>query len=56
LPLAKSKKLPIILNREEIRRMFEVTNQIKHKVVLALLYYAGLRLSETINLKWQDLD
>ena len=36
--------------------MFEVTTNIKHKVVLALLYYAGLRLSETIILKWQDLD
>ena len=57
LPLVKLKqRLPIVLNREEIRRMFEVTTNIKHKVVLALLYYAGLRLSETISLKWQDLD
>ena len=57
LPLTKSKqKLPVVLNRTEIREMFEVTTNIKHKVVLALLYYAGLRLSEVGNLKWQDID
>ena len=57
LPLAKSKqKLPIVLNRKEIQKLFEVITNIKHKVVLALLYYAGLRLSEVRNLKWQDVD
>jgi len=53
LPLAKSKQnLPIVLNRVEIQKLFEVTTNIKHKVVLALFYYAGLRLSEVRNLKW----
>ncbi|WP_338045907.1 site-specific tyrosine recombinase/integron integrase [Methermicoccus shengliensis] len=57
LPLAKSKhKLPVVLNRREVQKLFEVTTNIKHKVVLALLYYAGLRLSEVRNLKWQDID
>jgi len=37
LPLAKSKqKLPIALNRKEIQKLFEVTTNTKHKVVLAL--------------------
>jgi len=57
LPLAKSKqKLPVVLNKTEIQKMFELTTNIKHKIVLALLYYAGLRLSEVRNLKWQDID
>jgi len=57
IPLAKSKqKLPIVLSRSEIQKIFEVTSNIKHKVVLALLYYAGLRLSEVRNLRWQDQD
>jgi len=57
LPLTKSKqKLPVVLNRTEIGEMFEVTTNIKHKVVLALLYYAGLRSSEVRNLKWQDIN
>ena len=43
LPLTRSKqKLPVVLNRSEIQKMLEVTTNIKHKVVLALLYYAGL--------------
>jgi site-specific recombinase XerD len=57
LPLAGSKqKLPVVLNRSEIQKMFEVTTNIKHKVVLTLLYYAGLRLNEVRNLRWQDID
>ncbi len=57
IPLVKKKiKLPIVLNKEEIIEMFEVTKNAKHKTVLALLYYAGLRLSEVINLKWNDVD
>jgi len=46
LPLAKSKqKLPVVLNRSEIQKLFEVTTNLKHKAVLGLLYYAGLRLN-----------
>jgi site-specific recombinase XerD len=57
LPLAKSKqKLPVVLNKSEIQKLFEVTTNIKHKVVFALLYYAGLRLSEVRNLRWEDID
>jgi len=57
LPLAKAKqKLPVVLNKNEILKLFEVTNNIKHKVVLTLLYYTGLRLNEVISLRWQDID
>jgi len=53
LPLTKSKqKFSAVLNRTEIKGTFEVTTNIKHKVVLALLYYAGLRLSGVRNLKY----
>lgn len=50
------KKLPIVLSVDEIQRMFDVCENKKHKVILALLYSAGLRVSELINLKWQHLD
>lgn len=57
IPLAKnSLKLPIVLNKEEISAMFNNTKNIKHKLLLMLLYYAGLRLDEARNLKWSDLD
>jgi len=57
IPLAQdSKKLPIVLSRPEIKTMFSLTKNHKHRLVLALLYYAGLRLDEARNIYWQDLD
>ncbi len=50
------KKLPIVLSVEEIQKMFSVCENLKHKVILSLLYSAGLRVSELINLKWQHID
>jgi len=52
----KNKKLPIVLSQEEVQRMFNVCENLKHKVILALLYSTGLRVSELINLKWQNID
>src|SRR3989338_7796296 len=57
IPLAKNKaKLPIVLNKDEIKAMFEATLNLKHKLVLMFLYYTGIRLNELVNLKWEDLD
>lgn len=36
--------------------MFKVTENVKYKLVLALFYYAGLRLDEVKNFKWPDID
>lgn len=52
----KDNKLPIVLSVEEIQKMFSVCQNIKHKVILALLYSCGLRVSELINLKWENID
>ena len=52
----KEHKLPIVLSQDEIQRMFDVCENKKHKVILGLLYSAGLRVSELINLKWAHLD
>jgi site-specific recombinase XerD len=57
IPYPKSeKKLPIVLSQDEVQRMFNVCDNLKHKVILALLYSCGLRVSELINLKWENLD
>lgn len=57
IPYAKkSNKLPIILSQDEIQKMFNVCQNLKHKVILGLLYSCGLRVSELINLKWIDID
>lgn len=50
------KKLPIVLSQDEVQKMFDVCENIKHKVILALLYSCGLRVSELIKLKWSNID
>ena len=56
-PLAKNaNKLPSVLNKEEINRLFSVTYNLKHRLVLMLLYYTGMRLHELLNLRWEDFD
>lgn len=50
------KKLPIILSQDEVQKMFDVCENLKHKVILALLYSCGLRVSELINLRWSNID
>lgn len=52
----KEQKLPIVLSQDEIQKMFLVCKNLKHKVILALLYSCGLRVSELINLKWEHID
>jgi len=52
----KSKKLPIVLSHDEIQKMFDVCTNLKHKAILGLLYSAGLRVSELINLKLEHID
>lgn len=57
IPYPKSeKKLPQVLSQEEVQKMFNVCENLKHKVILALLYSCGLRVSELINLKWSNID
>lgn len=54
--IKKEKKLPVILSKNEIERMIRVTKNINHRLIILVAYSAGLRLSEIINLKWQDID
>ena len=52
----KAKKLPVVLSRDEVRRLIAVTKNRKHKNLLALAYGAGLRISEVANLRVGDID
>lgn len=54
--LKKSQKLPIILSLGEIQKMLTVMQNKKHKLLLALSYGAGLRVSEVVSLQVKDLD
>lgn len=50
------KRLPVVLSKEEIKRLLEEIINEKHKLMVEMLYSAGLRVSELINLKVEDLD
>jgi integrase/recombinase XerD len=52
----REKVLPNVLSKEEVLRIIEVTNNLKHKTLLALIYSAGLRISEALSIKPQDID
>ena len=54
--LKKELKLPVILNRRELRVLFKAPHLLKHRVILTLIYSAGLRSCEAINLKLADID
>jgi integrase/recombinase XerD len=49
-------KLPVILNRNELRQLFKAPTLLKHRIVLTLIYSAGLRSQEVVNLKLADID
>ena len=52
----REKKLPVILSKEEIERLISSTKNVNHRLIIQIGYSAGLRISEIINLKWQDID
>src|SRR5690554_2380461 len=52
----KKEALPKVISLEEVKGIILNTNNIKHKCIVSLLYSAGLRRSELLNLKLQDID
>ena len=54
--LRKDTRLPVILNRGELRELFKAPKLLKHRVMLALIYSAGLRSAETSKLEIADVD
>lgn len=57
IPAAKKRHaLPTVLSRDEIHRMLDVTANTKHRLLLALAYAAGLRVSEVVALRVGDCD
>ena len=54
--IPKVKKLPTILSREEIWRMLQSAELLKHRLLIGLIYGCGLRCMEVRNIKLQHLD
>ncbi|NJX16749.1 tyrosine-type recombinase/integrase [Tamlana crocina] len=52
----KEKKLPTVLSLDEVKQLIDAVSNLKHKAFLALIYSAGLRVGEAINLRPNDID
>ncbi|MEK7158982.1 MAG: site-specific tyrosine recombinase/integron integrase [Patescibacteria group bacterium] len=52
----KQKRLPVILSRDEIARIIASIKNVKHRLMIALAYAAGLRVSEVVNVRIKDVD
>ena len=50
------KKLPKVIDGEFIKKQLSKIENIKHKSILTLTYSVGLRISEVVNLKIEDID
>lgn len=57
IPRSKQpKKLPVVFSAAELARLFAVTSNLKHRAILVTMYTGGLRLSEAVHLRVEDLD
>lgn len=52
----KERRLPVVLSTDEVRKILEAPTNPKHRLMLSLLYSAGLRLGELVRLRPEDLD
>jgi len=52
----RPKTLPLVLSKAEVKSLIENIGNHKHKIMISLMYSAGLRVSELLNLKVQDFN
>jgi integrase/recombinase XerD len=50
------RKLPVVLNPDEIKRLIDATPKLKYKTAFSVAYGAGLRTAEVVALKVTDID
>ena len=57
LPKIKDEnKLPIVLSKNECLMLFNASKNLKHRLILMMMYSGGLRVSELVTLNWNDID
>ena len=52
----RERNLPNVLSEQEVLQILTSTDNLKHKAILSLIYSAGLRRGELINMKINDID
>jgi len=54
--IKREKLLPRPVNKEIIEKILRHTTNLKHKILIEILYDSGVRLGEVIKIKWDDID
>lgn len=52
----RERRLPVVLGRNEVLRLFAAARTARDRAILVLAYSAGLRVSEIVGLRVEDLD
>lgn len=52
----QEKRLPVVLSLEEVGQFFQAVSNLKHRAILMTAYAAGLRVSEVVALRAEDID
>lgn len=52
----REKKIPVVLTKEEVRKLLDSLNNKKSRLMVGLLYACGFRVSELVNLKISNID
>lgn len=52
----QDKRLPVVLSKSEVKKIIDSEANNKHRLLLMMVYASGLRVSEAVNLRQQDID
>jgi integrase/recombinase XerD len=55
IPMKRSSRLPVPLSRQEVKRLLTAVTNLKHRTMLMTAYGAGLRVSELVRLRAEDI-
>jgi site-specific recombinase XerD len=54
--MKRGKSKPVVLDVSEVEKLINVATNIKYKTLFSIIYSAGLRIGEAVNLTIKDID
>ena len=52
----REKRIPNVLTKDEVKKILDISNNKKSKLIISLMYACGMRVSELVNLQNKDFD